>query len=84
MDIQAQEQIQELMFWQAMFGQHRAAWHKAACAKKWSLKMHTTRAEVISTAEILVKKAERFGMNPDIVCQEAVRLLKATSEKVSA
>ena len=81
MDIETQEQIQELMFWQALFAEDRAKWHKAACSKKWTKKMVTTREEVIRSARILVKTAKGFGMDPEVVCKQAVGLLKATKQE---
>lgn len=84
MDKATQEQIGELMFWQAIFAEDRAAWHKAASAKKWTKKMQTTRDEAIKSANILVGKAQSFGIDPEIVCPVAVSLLKATSKKWAA
>jgi len=84
MDIKTQEQIKELMFWQAIFAEDRAAWHKAASAKKWTKKMHTTREEVIKSARILVGKAEEFGMDPAIVCEQAVNILEVCAEGAAA
>lgn len=84
MDIKTQEQMKDLMFWQAIFAEDRAKWHKAASAKKWTKKMHTTREEVIKSARIVVRTAEEHGMKPEIVCEQAWNLLQIMEKKAVA